>query len=246
MSMDKEQAARKAAAKYSTNPTAAFVEYGKLTEQIDEHRKTVDELKKEMLGLLQQYRHPTNDIIAENMIFFGLPDGPEIYSEGHQDPEFLINLRKENIPVDLLKAVEKYVKEAELATFELADCKDELNGYLEELEKVIEIYNKNKKKRSDKRNMMVVQALGLTSGNAPKQLNKKKIYKHYFLLVRKKGERRYEAVKKIAKLNDSTSKTVIRMLNDYRRHVRNKWQQKDPQNLPTVEKWLKGFAPPNR
>lgn len=261
MSMDKKQAARQAAAKYSTNPMEAAVEYGKLTEQIDpsfifdesnmEHWKIVNELKQEMLELLPQYRHPANDMIAEWMIFFGHPEGPEINLEGHTDPEFLSRMKKKDTPTDTIEAVKKYVKEAELSKIELAECKDELEEYKKTFKKAFWEYNENRSERSDKRNRRVVQTLCLSTGHAPKRLNEKKIYRYYLILVRKKGMRRHEAVEKIVKLhklklNNLTLNTARKMLNDYRKDVLGKWKQEDPQNLPTIKKWLRGFVPPNR
>ena len=72
MDIDKEGAARKAAAKFSTDLILATFEYAKIlgrpcmaTPAIAEYVKLQDE----MLSLLPLYRHPANNELAEYMIF---------------------------------------------------------------------------------------------------------------------------------------------------------------------------------
>lgn len=257
MSMDKKQAARQAAAKYSTNPPAAFVEYGKLIGQIDptflfdepnrECWEVIGDLNQEMLELLPQYRHPANDEFAEWMIFID-PDTPYFKGKMYQEPEFLRLLKKEDIPADIIKKTEEYVKKSEMAKLDLREGKHELRKLEEIFEEVSWIYNEESwTERSEKRNALVVQALGLSTGQARKRFDKKEAYIEYLTLVRKKGLSRHDATLRIKRQQGCKSPdAALKMLHDYRKHVLDMWKEKYPKNLPIVKKWHKGFVLPNR
>ena len=153
-----------------------------------------------MLGLIKKYRHPTNDEFAEHMIFID-PDTPNIDGRANVDPDFLDKIRKENIPADILVAIEEYVKKAELSKIELEECKHELEELKETFRKASCIYKKNGYKSSGERNTATVQALGLSTGRRQKEVNKKKVYVDYLRLVRKEGIPRQNAVKKVQELH---------------------------------------------
>jgi hypothetical protein len=119
MNIDKKQAVRQAAAKYSTNPPAAFVEYGQLTGQIDqsfsfkepnrEYWEVVYKISREMLELLPKYRHPAADIFSESMIFID-PNSMQIKAKMHQEPEFLMQLKKRDYLPLLLKRLKNMLE----------------------------------------------------------------------------------------------------------------------------------------
>jgi hypothetical protein len=162
MIIDKKQAARQAAAKYSTNPSTAFVEYGKRIGRIDqsfafdkpnrEYWETLYEISREMLELLPEYRHPAGDVFTEWMWFVDL-SGPEMKIRMHEEPEFLKLLKNEGVPTYIIKAIQKYVHEAERAKLDLTECQHELQGFKEKFEDARWIYYEEKwTERSEKRN----------------------------------------------------------------------------------------------
>lgn len=258
MGGNKKEAARQAAAKFSTDPMSAAVEYGKLTKQIDslfefdesnmKHFKVVIELRDEMLELLRQYRHPTADIFAESMIFID-PNSIQIKGKMHQEPEFLILLKKESLPASVIEATEKYVKESEMAKLDFGECKHELEEVKKTIEKANRIYKGHQHERSETRNALVVQSLGLSTGLSPKRINKEKAYIDYLTLVRKKGLSRKDATQEIKELHGFNSyDAALKALHDYRTALIGKWKEEvsDPETLERINKWLEGFILPRR
>ena len=129
MAIEKEEAARKAAARFSTDPHLATIEYAKMSGQLTLSTLTnteYEKLKEEMFSLLPFYRHPANNEFSEYMIFFN-PDCITGNWLGYQWPEFINDLKKKGIVEDLLTTIKKYVRESELRTIELMQCKDELS-----------------------------------------------------------------------------------------------------------------------
>jgi hypothetical protein len=249
MDIDKEGAARKAAAKFSTDLILATIEYAKIlgrpcmaTPAIAENVKLQDE----MLSLLPLYRHPANNELAEYMIFFD-PDciggGGSIY----RWPNFIKRLEKEGIVDGLLTAIKKYVRESELCTIELMQCKDELSELEAKLTDAQRIYKKCRNERSDRRNALVVQAIGLSTGHPPKRINRKRIYFDYVSLVRKKGMPRSEAVKATQKKHGIYSyDATLKALYDYRSSFLTKWKEQHPSMFPDIKNRLKGLIPSRR
>ena len=111
MAIEKEEAPRKAAARFSTDPHLATIEYAKMSGQLSLATLTTTEYEKlqdEMLSLLPLYRHPANNELTEHMIFFD-PDCININGLGYPWPKFINNLEKKGIGEDLLTIIKKYV-----------------------------------------------------------------------------------------------------------------------------------------
>lgn len=246
MPIEKKVAARKGAAKYSTNLVSATIEYAKLKGQSLEATSAIDEyskIKDEMLSLLPLYRHPTNDEFTENMIYFD-PDFMSINGSAYKQPDFITKLEEAGIDSDTLTAIREYVRDSELRIIELAQCKDELNELKTMFPDAKKIYEENRHERSDKRNALVVQAIGLSTGHPTERINKRKAYFDYVTLVRKEGMSRNEAVKAIQKKYDFSSyDATLKLLYEYRTSLFKKWEQQHPSMLPKIKKRLKGLVP---
>jgi len=246
MAVDKKNAARKAAAKHSTNPVLAAFEYAKLTGRLDlvTTQSGREKLQDEMLSIVPPYRHPANNELAEYMIFFD-PDcimvsGMMIYKQ----PGFIEALDKKGVTDDILTAIKEYVRESELHIIELAKCKDELGELSAIFSEAQLVYDVHRDERSDKRNALVVQAIGLSTGFAPKRVDEKKIYFDYVKLVRKKGLSRDEAVEAIRRTYDLASgNAAIKFLTAYRKSILEKWKRSHASIYPEIEKRLKRLIP---
>lgn len=246
MAIKKEEASRKAAAKFSTDLHLATIEYAKMSGQLSLATLTTNEyvkLKDEMLSLLPFYRHPANNELAEYMIFFD-PNCINVNGLGYQWPQFIDDLKKKGIAEDLLKTIKKYVRESELQTIDLMQCKDELSDLKAMFKDAQRIYNKYRNERPDKRNALVAQTIGLSSGVVPKRVNKKNLYFEYVKLVRKKGFPRNEAVEKIRKAYGLNShNAVCKFLYAYRKSLLEIWKQQDPSLYFEIKRRLKGIIP---
>ncbi len=58
-------------------------------------------------------------------------------------------------------------------------------------------YDENINERSEKRNALVVQSLGLSTGYVQKRIDIKKVYIDYVMLVRRQGMSRQKAVEEV-------------------------------------------------
>lgn len=246
MAIEKEEAARKAAARFSTDPHLATIEYAKMSGQLSLATLTTTEYEKlqdEMLSLLPLYRHPANNELAEHMIFFD-PDCININGLGYQWPKFINNLEKKGIGEDLLTIIKKYVRESELRIIELMQCKDELSELKAKFTDAQCIFNKYRNERSDKRNALVVQTIGLSIGIVAKRVNKKNLYFDYVKLVRKEGFSRNEAAEKIRKAYGLNShNAVCKFLYAYRKSLLERWKQQHPSLYVEIKRRLKGIIP---
>jgi len=249
MSIDKEKAARIAAAKHSVQPVSAVLHYISLTEQtelINTDKKVFKKMQAEMYSMLKPYRHPANDKLAESMIFFG-PDSIQLNMTGCQDPPFIKALEKEKIPNDLLANIKEYVQESELRIIALGKCENKLHLLEEKISTAQQIYDKLKSSRPDHRNSQVVKAMGLSTGYRPKRLKKKTVYVDYVNLVRKKGMSREDAVEIVKeKYVINSEDSTLRHLHDHRKTVIDKWGQKYPSTTPEIKKRLRGLIPSRR
>ena len=246
MIIDKKIAARKAAAKYSTDPNSATVEYAKLSGQPFQSITEYTRLQDEMLSMLPPYRHPVNGELVEHMIFFD-PDCAGITGLGYEQPAFVEALEKEGVADNLLKAAKNYVRKSELSIIELSQCKNELDELKLIFSEAKRIYNENCDKRSDRRNALVAQAIGLSTGLTPKRIDIKKIYFDYVYLIRKDGFSRKDAVAATQKKhdlnsNDSTKKALFQYLKSHCE----KLEQQHPSMFPDIKKRLKGLIPSRR
>jgi hypothetical protein len=249
MNIDKEAAARKAAAKFSTDLNSATIEYATMLGRLCLAAPAITEyikLQDEMLSLLPLYRHPTNNEFAEYMIFFD-PDCISGSGSIYRWPNFIKRLEKGGIADDLLTDIKKYIRESELCTIELMQCKDELSELKAKFTDAQSIYNKYRNERSDKRNALVVQAISLSTGHPPKRINRKRAYFDYVRLVRKKGMPRSEAVKVTQKKHGINSyDATLKVLYDYRSSFLTKWEEQHPSMFPDIKNRLKGLIPSRR
>jgi hypothetical protein len=243
MTIDKKKAARKAAAKYSANPVSATLEYANLTDQLESVTTDFERIKEEMLSELPLYRHPVNGKLSEYMIFFD-PDCLKLGGRVLEQPVFIEALEKEGVADDVLTSAKKYAHESERRQIELAECRDELGELKSKLSEAQRIYEKLRDERSDKRNASVVRAIGLSTGSAPKRVDRKKVYFDYVRLVRKDGLPRYEAVKKIKeKYGLQGHNAAVKHLSAYRRTLFEFWEQNYPSTSFDVKFYLKGLVP---
>lgn len=232
---NKEEMARQAAAKYSTNLLASVYEYCRLIGL-----ECSVELQDEMLALLPLYRHPTPN---ENLIFFGRIS---CNAMGYTDPPFLKRIQKYKDSTDLYNTIEEYVKEAEHNKIELAGCRHKLQEIEALLDNAKKIYQENDG-RADRRNSKVVQALGFSKGVPQKRIDYMQVYKDYFICVRKEGKSREEALTQIQKKHGfSSCDTTIKALYKAREDVFAAWAQLCPNSSLEIKKHLKGFIPSRR
>jgi hypothetical protein len=61
-----------------------------------------------------------------------------------------------------------------MAKLDLRECKHELEKVRKTIEKANHIYKRHQHERSEKRNALVIQSLGLSTGLSPKRINKKR------------------------------------------------------------------------
>jgi hypothetical protein len=245
---DKKSAARSAAAKHSTDPMGATIEYARLTGQLDKPISTekIIQLQQEMLSHLPLYRHPTNDKFAEYMLFFD----PELSELGAdikvlcEYPQLLKDMEKDGVNEKFIRSVEVLVRENELKTIELAKSKSKL-AELEE--RISAAHHAYKEIRGQGRYAAVVQALGLTNRKRGKVYDMKKVYFDYVSLVRKKGMVRRDAVKEVmAKHGFKTYGATIKALSRQIRLVKNAWEHISPILAPEIIKRLEGLVPQDR
>ena len=231
------------------NLFSATIEYATLSGQLPEATSLMDDypkLKDEMLSLLRPYRHPTNDVYTEYMIYFD-PEFMSSSGSAYQIPNFIKMLEEEGIDNDILTAIKEYVRESELRIIELAQCKDELNELKTKISYAQQIYEENHHERSDKRNALVVQAIGLSTGRRPERINKKSAYQDYVILIRKEGMSRNEAAEVIQEKYDFNSyDATLKLLHECRSSLIKKWEQQHPSMLPEIKKRLKGLIPSRR
>ena len=247
MSFEKN-AARQAVAQHSTDPVAATLEYAKLTEQLVPGHTTemINELQKEMLALLKPYRHPANDEMSENMIFID-PDGMKIYMQGHELPQFLLDLEKEEIAADTLAVIKEYVRKSEVRTIELNGCINKLNELKTRFATAEQIFKKYRSApRKETRNSEIVKAIGLSTGTRKKEYNDKEVYVDYVTLIRKKGLARRSAVEELSDNYSLSYGTVINILNEQKSIVIKRWEESSPTLVPQIIKRLKGLVPQDR
>ena len=246
MIIDKKIAARKAAAKYSTNPNSATLEYAKLSGQPFLSNTDYTRLRDEMLSMLPPYRHPVNGELIEYMIFFD-PDCAGITGLGYEQPAFVEALKKEGVAENLLTAAKKYVRESERRQIELAQCKDELGELKAQLSEARRVYDENRDERPERRNALVAQAIGLSTGFSPKRIDKKKAYVDYVKLIREKGFSRKNAVEATQKKHSLNSyDSTLLVLFEYQKSIFKKWTQQHSSMFPDIKKRLRGLIPSRR
>jgi len=123
-------------------------------------------------------------------------------------------------------------------------CKDELSELKAKFTDAQCIFNKYSNERSDKRNALVVQTIGLSIGIVAKRVNKKNLYFDYVKLVRKEGFSRNEAAEKIRKAYGLNShNAVCKFLYAYRKSLLERWKQQHPSLYVEIKRRLKGIIP---
>ncbi len=247
---DKKNAARQVAAKFSADIESATAEYGRLTNQQDSFEfewlnekpvRIISKLREEMLTLLPHYRHPTWDEFAEFGIFID-PDFARFNGNIYEEPDFLSTIKEVEIPTDTIATIENYIKESERAKIDLTKNRRELMALKETFEKARRVYVENRDQRSEKRNAMVVQTLGLSTGQTPKRIDKRAAYIDYFKFVRKEGLSRQDATKKVAALHGfNSSDAALQALHSYRSAHVAKYEEQYPSHVNKIEQWLKNF-----
>jgi len=248
MKINRESAARRAAAMYSTNPMLAIFKYaellGQLTLQLS--GEGLVRMEEEMLSLLMPYRHPMADQFGEYMAFID-PDCLAMNGTIYSDPPFSNKLKDAGIDEELLIEIKEYSKNYQLKEIEFNVCKEELEKLRAKFTEAQEVYAENNNERSEKRNALVVQVLGLSTGHVPKRIDEKEAYVDYVKLVRRQGMCRREAVEEVQSKHDINSyDATLKILHDYRSSFFKKWKESHPSTLPQIRSRLKGFIPSRR
>lgn len=107
---DKKIAAIEAAAKHSTKPLAALLEYISLTGKTGSFSEVeLSELQTEMLSLIPLYRHPANDEFAEYMIFID-PEDMEISMEGYSLPPHIAKMKEAGVASEIIEDTKSRAK----------------------------------------------------------------------------------------------------------------------------------------
>lgn len=247
MSIDREQAARKAAAMYSTDGAQAVFKYMELTSQFDPSTFSTDEwdrLQKEMLSLLPFYLHPSSGLDQERIRFMG-DLSINLKFVGWSEPEFLTHLKKENVSDEIIEEIQKYVRESEVQRGQLSAYKSQRNALEKITQDAERIYRENLDKRSSERNKKVVQYLGLSSGKREEHINKEKVYVDYLDLVRKKGMSLQEATETVQEMHNILSvDATLKILFAYRKERLDYLEVNNPVIKPFFEKYTKGLIMP--
>ncbi len=248
MSDRQKEAAHKAATKYPTDAKSAALEYALLLgrDQASFSEEERQELYDEMCSLLKPYRHPLGDAFGEYMCFI---DTDCMVSQGtaFQDPPFLKKLLNIGVEGELYNEIVEYAKNCERIKITAKKCEVELKEHHDILTKAEEVYNNNTDKRSEARNKLVAQSLGLSTGRVPKRLNKKDVYTYYMKEVRHKGFTRSEAVENTRiKYAINSYDATLKILHEYRRNFFKRWEDTSPSLVHKVKARLKGFIPSRR
>ena len=203
---------------------------------------SMESLQDEMLGLLEPYRQPTNNGLAERLFFFD-PDRLKWPTwSGYEAPSFLKTLEQEGIADDLLKSIREYVRESELRKIELSEC-SKLKRKFSDAERIYA----NSLGSSAKRNAAVVRALGLSTGRRPPKFDGYKLWVDYVFLVRKKGMSPSQALKKVHKKHGRQSEdATLKVLNDQRTSLLTKIAHQYSEMHGEAKKRLERFVPTRR
>lgn len=246
--MKKEDAARQAATKYSTDRKLATIEYANLTGHLDEDLTEVKKksLQDEMLAFLPSYRYPTFNEMSELMIFVGLDiKGQDAYAI--TTPSCIEKLKNTGIENDLLIEIQNYVKKLEIRSKDFEVCRKELNQLREKFIEAQTTYEENRAKRPDQRNVLVVQVLGFSTGAPTPRIDKKAVMLDYMQLVRHKGMEPKDAVTDIQNKYDIQSyDAALKLLLEYRKALLEKLKTEMPDSLDLVKKYHKGYIPGRR
>lgn len=242
----KEKAARKAAAKYSSNLVFAVLEYGALSGQIMSIALTngYEKLRDEMLSMLPRYRHPTANEIAECILFFD-PEAIKLRASGYEVPSFIDMLEKKGIADHLITGIKEYVRESELRKIELAQCLKLKQKFLDAERTYADCRGE---KRIDERNAEVVKKLGLSSSRGrPPKFDSNRMWVDYVTLVRKGGLSLYRAVQEVKKKHRRKSKTTTtKALHEQRASLLGKIEQQYPEMYDKAKECLTGLVPTRR
>ena len=250
MTVEREKAARMAAAKHSNNLAKAVIEYATLTGQISSgvlETSAYNNIRDEMLSLLKPYRHPANDEYIEQILFFD-PDGIRLSGTFYEIPDFVRMLEEEGVSDHLLTEIKEYIRISGQREKELAQCKNELNDWktkISEAKKILADTDTNE--RSEARNSAALIALGLSKGTARKRFDNKRIWHDYVTFVRKEGMSLSGAIKKIKKKHKNQSEDTIKAtLHEQRASLLEKIAQQFPSMYDEATKLTTGFVPDRR
>lgn len=191
------EAAREAAAAYPTDLKRATVEYANLLGRgkVALNEEEQKELYNEMCSFLEPYRRPVGDELGEYLWFVD-PDGLVGEGTAFQYPSFLKELQTIGVESELYNKIVEYVTNCERIKIVAKKCEVELKEHHDILKMAEEVYSNNIDKRSDARNKLVAQSLGLSKGCVPKRIDEKKVYHYYMVQVRHEGLTRADAVVK--------------------------------------------------
>lgn len=248
MGVEKKKAARRAASIYSTDIVHATLEYMKITNQIEQSTFSVEKINKcqeEMLSLLPLYRHPSSCADQEKGRFFGNLSC-NLKLNAWSEPEFLNRLRQAKVDEGIIAQIEKYVRDSEKRRYEFAECICERNSLGKIFNETESLYKNNIGIRASERNKLVVQSLGLSSGNRESKIDKKKLYADYLYYVRKKGLSRRKATEIVRrKHNIQSLDATLKHLFSYRKEILDNFDGDDTVK-EFFSKYTKGLILPRR
>ena len=206
--------------------------------------------QKQMLSVLDGYRHPVQHDLLEMEIFFGdlgIKHGPLVVGFPDQvrsDKDFNC------IPKSLRQKICDYIDEAEDTKRHYKDCRKELIGLRKMIDHATDEFKQLPENDSSaKRNQRVAAAMGLAPGQKGRTINidHDGAYACYVRLVRSQGKSRQDAIKIVRNEFDYLSNdTTIKSLHDSLLKVKKWWEttkRKKPSGLK--EYWI-GLIPDRR
>jgi len=242
-----KELAVKVAAKNSDDLVMAVLEFTRLAyiQSVPPFINDPNNAEKIMKELLPPYRFPANDAFHECAAYYGYTD-IALHGNVVPTPAFLIELKKKfNIPESLFKEIHEYALEFENLKIRLNKCiqeKTELESRIQEAERAW-----NGDETRGRKNALIVQALGFSTGKVQKRQDSRKIYYDYFDQVRKKGKSRREATEIIRERYSLPSfERTVRILLNYRKSIYLRAGEINPEVEEIMRKNLKGLVFDNR
>lgn len=239
-----EKIAIKAAARHSDNLAKAVLEFVRLAyiESVPPLINDPNDAGKIMQKLLPPYRFPANDLFCEKLQYYGYT---ELSCHGTMITlpcPFLTELKKINVPEKIIKEITEYAIEAEQKKIQLNECIQTKSILEKKLQAAEEVWNNNINTRSEKRNALVVQSLGFSTGKVQRRQDPRKIFIDYVDLIRKKGQSKNDATESIRKKYALSSfDRTQRILQDHRRSIYDKAKRISPELKKAISDNLKGL-----
>ncbi len=205
--------------------------------------------QKEMLSVLEGYKHPVKNALIEHEIFFG--DNGFRFEKVLRSPDWVKDSKSLlEVPKPLREKIRTYVNEAEDVKRYYKDCRKELTRLREMIAHATDEYKPRPgNDTSAKRNARVVPALGLSPGKKGrvKTIDHDGAYCRYVQLVRHQGESQQEAIKVLRKAFDYQSNdTTIKHLHDSLLKVKEWWRTVEREKPPGLKEYWIGLVPDRR